>query len=82
MFQKNLLIEPRYNTDLNFADDIVLLSDNIDNVQTILHNVEREAALIGLNLNKKKTEYLLAGSWTDIDNIKIKVLNSEEIKRE
>jgi ribonuclease HI len=68
---------PRFITDLEFADDIALLSDNIDNVQEMLNSVEREAALIGLNLNKKKTEYILVGTWDNIDNIQIKVLSGD-----
>ena len=46
-------------TDLKFADDIALLSDEITKAQELLINVQKEAAEIGLHLNEKKTEYMV-----------------------
>ena len=43
-------------TDLDFADDIALVSGRIDAAQLLLHYVETEASKIGLHLNAKKTE--------------------------
>ena len=42
--------------DLDFADDIVLLSDNISQAQTLLALVEKECLEIGLTINAKKTK--------------------------
>ena len=45
-------------TDLDFADDISLLSDEINQAQTLLSNVERECKKVGLGINAKKTKGL------------------------
>ena len=43
-------------TDLDYADDISLLSDNVEQAQELLNRVELECAKVGLRLNAKKTE--------------------------
>ena len=43
-------------TDLDYADDISLRSDNMEQAQELLHRVELECAKVGLRLNAKKTE--------------------------
>jgi hypothetical protein len=45
-------------TDLDFADDICLLSDEISEAQELLQRVEKECSNVGLHLNAKKTEYM------------------------
>ena len=45
-------------TDLDYADDICLLSDNIRQAQDLLTRVELECAEVGLRLNAKKTEVM------------------------
>lgn len=42
--------------DLDFADDIVLLSNEIQQAKQLLHRVESECNKVGLKLNVKKTE--------------------------
>ena len=42
-------------TDLDYADDISLLSDNVEQAQELLNRVEPECAKVGLRLNAKKT---------------------------
>ena len=42
-------------TDLDFADDIALLSDEIEGAQNLLRRVEEEASKTGLKANGKKT---------------------------
>ena len=44
--------------DLDFADDISLLSDEIEEAQQLLYSVERECKKVGLGLNGPKTKYL------------------------
>ena len=39
-------------TDLNFADDIALLSDNMADAQQLLAAVEHWALAVGLKINK------------------------------
>ena len=48
-------------TDLDFADDIALLSNNMNQAQTLLTRVEQECAKVGLALNAKKTEVITFG---------------------
>ena len=45
-------------TDLDFADDIALLSDKIEQAQIILSRVQRECQKVALALNAKKTKYI------------------------
>ena len=45
-------------TDLDFADDIALLSNEIKEAQELLSRVERECAVVGLGINAKKTKYI------------------------
>ena len=41
--------------DLDFADDIVLLSNEIEQARKLLQSVQRECRSVGLELNAKKT---------------------------
>ena len=43
-------------TDLDFSDDISLISQEIEATQILLHKIETEAEKVGLHLNAKKTE--------------------------
>ena len=45
-------------SDLDFADDISLLSDEIKQVQQLLTSVETECKKVGLGLNGPKTKFL------------------------
>ena len=45
-------------TDVDYADNVSLLSDFVDKAEKILHNVEMAAKLISLHVNEKKTEYM------------------------
>ena len=49
---------PTIITDLDFADDIALISSEIDQAQVILSRLESEAKQVGLHLNAKKTEVM------------------------
>ena len=59
-----LTIKPRQSrrvpavsiTDLDFADDIALLCNDIDQAKQLLRNVEIECGKVGLGLNAKKTK--------------------------
>ena len=52
-------------TDIDFADDIALLSQSVFGAQNMLLDIEREAATIGLKINVAKTEYIMVGNWSD-----------------
>ena len=45
-------------TGLDYADDISLLSNNVEQVQELLSRVESESTKVGLRLNTKKTEVI------------------------
>ncbi len=51
-------VGPTIITDLDFADDIALISNEIEQAQQLLLNVERECKKVGLRLNTKKTKYM------------------------
>ena len=60
---------PIYVTDLDFADDIALLCEEIEQAQKLLNSVEAEAAKVGLHVNAKKTEAMPYNHTTPL-NIK------------
>ena len=45
-------------TDTDFADDIALISDNLDKAQSLLEGVETAATEVALHINTGKTEYM------------------------
>ena len=51
-------IGPTCLTDLDFADDIALISEQLDQAQQVLERVENEAAGVGLMANAKKTKVM------------------------
>ena len=51
-------VPPITITDLDFADDIALLCNEIHQAQELLKRVEEEAARVGLHVNAKKTEHM------------------------
>ena len=65
-FDNGLTITPRQSrrlpgvkvTDLDFADDLALLSDTIQQAEKLLHDLEYAAKLVGLSLNASKTEFM------------------------
>ena len=66
-------------TDTDFADDIALISDNLDKAgQSLLEHVETAATEVGLHITTSKTEYKLAynlrqqGNLTTLDNSKLR----------
>ena len=42
-----------YLTDLDFADDIILLAPNIRKAQKLISNLEKWALQVGLRINQK-----------------------------
>ena len=45
-------------TDLSYADDIALISQDIEQAQELLSNVETQALKLGLKINSRKTEIM------------------------
>ena len=46
-------------TDTNFADDIALISDNLEKAQLLPLRVESAAATVGLHVNDEKTKFVI-----------------------
>ena len=64
-------------TDLDFADDLALVSETIQFAENLLHSLETAASQVGLFCNEGKTEFLCTS-----DSVRtLKSLNSVNIKR-
>ena len=55
-------------TDLDYADDISLLSDTVEQARTLLAAVELQCCRVGLELNSKKTKVMAFNSEDSIIN--------------
>ena len=55
---KSRRVRPVIQTDIDFADDIALVSDSVEKAQALLLSVEGECQKMGLQLNAKKTEVM------------------------
>ena len=56
-------------TDADYADDIAILANTPDQVETLLHSLERAAAGIGLYVNAHKMEYMCYNQTGDISTL-------------
>ena len=65
-------------TDLDFADDIALLSNDISQAQELLNQVQAESKKIGLVLNSDKTKFIALNSPT---NVQLHGEENEEIEK-
>ena len=65
-------------TDMDFADDIVLVSEDIKGADEMLKRVELSAKCIGLNMNKDKTKYM---SSNNDQHFNIKTIDETILKR-
>ena len=63
--RNNDKLQRKVLTDLCYADDIALVSDNVDNANTMLASISHWARKVGLRINtgKGKTEYILVGDF-------------------
>ena len=64
-------------TDLSYADDIALISQDIEQAQELLSNVETQALKLGLKINSRKTEIM---AFSQSEPINIHSLLNEDIK--
>ena len=53
-------------TDADYADDIAILANTLNQTETLLHSLERAAVGIGLHVNAHKTEYMSFNQAGDI----------------
>jgi hypothetical protein len=64
-------------SDLDFADDVALLHDSWEGMQTLTSSLEEVAKKFGLVINVVKTKIMTVGNWTS--TVKIKV-GSQEVE--
>ena len=65
-------------TDADYADDIALLANTRNQLETLQHILERAAAGIGLHVNAHKTEYMCynqTGDITTLDGASLKLVD-------
>ena len=82
---KGITLQPRTSTrhpskhltDLDFADDLSLLSNYLEDAQLLLHSLEHAASLVGLHLNKDKTQYITTSKSESV----IKTSDGHAIKK-
>ena len=60
---KSRRVKAVYFSDVEFADDIGLIADSIDDMQKILTNVENACNAVGLHMNVGKTKYMTTKLW-------------------
>ena len=56
-------------TDVDYADDIVLLANTPTQAENMLHSLEQAAAGIGLHVNAHMTEYMWFHQRGDISEL-------------
>ena len=67
-------------SDLDYADDIVLLETSRDRMQQLTETVETEGKKIGLQINVKKCKTLVLDSWEDSREIRIRGTEVENVE--
>ena len=65
-------------TDLDFADDLVLLSDEIEQARKLLNRVEVECSKVGLMLNVKKTKFM---AYNIEEEVVITSMDGKQVQR-
>jgi len=50
-------------TDLDFADDVVLIDSDVKRLQELTTVVEQEASKVGLCVNSNKCRVVVSGGW-------------------
>ena len=65
-------------TNADYADDIALLANRLNQTETLLHSLERAATGICLHVNAHKTEYMCynqTGDITPLDGASLKLVD-------
>ena len=60
-----------YITDIDYADDIAITTNDMKSANTLLHQIEVTSNEIGLSINTEKTQYMKLNQNSDSDDITI-----------
>ena len=71
-------IQAKMITDLDFADDIALISDLIEEARELLLAVEKECKEVGLLINANKTKFM---SYNISDEFQLSLADGTSITR-
>ena len=66
-------------TDTGYADDLSLLSNTLEQAQELLGRLESAAAIVGLVMSVKKTEYMCFGQEDQAQTLKS--ISDEDLKK-
>lgn len=77
---KGLKINGKWYNNLRFTDDVCLVSDSIDDTQIMLNELSAESEIIGLPINRKKTEVMFKNNNVPIHLNRQKITNTSEYK--
>lgn len=61
-------------TDLDYADDLAIIADKVQNAEDFLHALEEVAACVGLHYNETKTEFISTTPNTSVSTFSGKIL--------
>jgi diphthamide synthase (EF-2-diphthine--ammonia ligase) len=64
-------IPTKYLTGLDFADDIMLVSDGAINSQKQLDSVDIMARRVNLKIKRAKTEFMMFGNWASPRELRV-----------
>ena len=67
-------VHPIFLTDLDFADDIALISDSVHQASELLQRVESECSKVGLLINYNKTKVM---AFNKLDLIILKTADGQ-----
>jgi Reverse transcriptase (RNA-dependent DNA polymerase) len=73
-------IPAKYTTDLDFADDIMLISDDAINSQKQLDSVDIMARKVGLKIKRAKTEIMMVRNWTSPIELRVSTSTIKLVK--
>ena len=62
-------------TDIDYADDLAITSDNLQNATKLLHSIEEAAQETGLCINLKKTEFMIYNVEGQMSSLRSKIKN-------
>ena len=68
-------------TDIDYADDIAITTNDIKSANTLLHQIEVTSNEIGRSINTEKTQYIKLNQNSDSDDITINSINGKIIAK-